>query len=147
MKNRPQWLEVISPQDQPMVLQSKPVIQLPLFIPFVRPFSRKVFKPVFRAGSLPKASRSVWKLIAVKNHIITMNGKVKPGKPKWPVNLLIIIWIGGASIQPTSITIHAVHQLPFASAVPENVQAPIAIRFGQKPKRPEVIASLSAPMR
>ena len=63
-----------------MEVQSKPVIQLPP-LP-VRPFSKNVFIPVLNTGSLPTANRSVWKLIAVKNQTITMNGNVKPGRPK-----------------------------------------------------------------
>ena len=50
-------------------------------------------------------------------------------------------------MQPRSITIQAVHQFPFASAAEEKVHAPIAIKFGQNPNKPDVMASRSAPMR
>ena len=54
---------------------------------------------------------------------------------------------GTHKMHPTTNMIHADHQLPAASADAVNVHEPIAIRFGQKPNSPEVIASLSAPMR
>ena len=67
--------------------------------------------------------------------------------PNVGVNLLMNICNGTHKMHPTTNMIHADHQLPAASADAVNVHAPIAIRFGQKPNSPEVIASLSAPMR
>ena len=97
--------------------------------------------PSGRTPALLYVSKSVLKLIKMKNHVVTMNGNVNPGRPKWPVNLLITIWIGTTKIQPASNTNQAVN------ASPANTPAAIATRFGQKPKRPDVIASLSAPIR